>query len=49
VVDVTLDDLPPAAAGQPGWARISVHDTGPGIRPETRRHLFDPFFSGREA
>jgi signal transduction histidine kinase len=28
---------------------ILVTDTGPGIRPELRPHLFDPFFSGREA
>lgn len=26
-----------------------VVDNGPGITPEVRRHLFDPFFSGREA
>jgi signal transduction histidine kinase len=26
-----------------------VTDNGPGITPEVRRHLFDPFFSGREA
>ena len=26
-----------------------VTDTGPGISPEVRRHLFDPFYSGREA
>jgi signal transduction histidine kinase len=30
-------------------ATISVTDNGPGISPETRRHLFDPFYSGREA
>jgi signal transduction histidine kinase len=31
------------------WAEIAVADTGPGISPEVRRHLFDPYFSGREA
>ncbi len=28
---------------------IRVRDTGPGIPPEVRRHLFDPYYSGREA
>ena len=28
---------------------IRVSDSGPGIPPEVRRHLFDPFYSGREA
>jgi signal transduction histidine kinase len=31
------------------WVEIQVADTGPGIPPEVRRHLFDPYFSGREA
>jgi signal transduction histidine kinase len=31
------------------WAEISVCDNGPGISDEIRPHLFDPFFSGREA
>jgi signal transduction histidine kinase len=31
------------------WIEIAVHDDGPGIPAEVRRHLFDPFFSGREA
>jgi signal transduction histidine kinase len=28
---------------------LTVTDTGPGIPPEVRPHIFDPFFSGREA
>ena len=31
------------------WARIAVEDDGPGISDEVRRHMFDPFYSGREA
>lgn len=29
--------------------RVTVSDTGPGIPDDVRHHLFDPFFSGREA
>ncbi|MGI9428092.1 MAG: sensor histidine kinase [Bythopirellula sp.] len=32
-----------------GAVTIDVMDTGPGISDEVRGHLFDPFFSGREA
>lgn len=32
-----------------GWVELIVSDTGPGISPQVRQHLFDPFFSGREA
>lgn len=28
---------------------IAVHDSGPGIAPEVRQHLFDPYYSGRQA
>ncbi len=28
---------------------ISVTDDGPGITPDERRHIFDPFFSARQA
>lgn len=38
------------AAQQPGdEIEIVVRDNGPGISPKIRRHLFDPFFSGRGA
>ncbi len=42
---VSLQEM---AAETPG-AAIEVTDTGPGISDQVRRHLFDPFFSGREA
>jgi hypothetical protein len=32
-----------------GSAQITVSDNGPGISESIRPHLFDPFFSGREA
>lgn len=31
------------------WLRIFVVDNGPGFTEEQNRHLFDPFYSGREA
>jgi len=42
--------LRPDVAEPPGgFVTIEVSDTGPGISTEVRRHLFDPFYSGREA
>jgi len=32
-----------------GWVLMSIVDNGPGIPPLVREHLFDPFFSGRQA
>jgi hypothetical protein len=29
--------------------KLTIRDTGPGIPPAIRPHIFDPFFSGREA
>ncbi len=34
---------------EPEEIRILVRDTGPGISPEERRHIFDPFYSARQA
>jgi signal transduction histidine kinase len=31
------------------FAEITVADEGPGMTDEIRRHMFDPFYSGREA
>ncbi|MBX3414642.1 MAG: hypothetical protein KF708_18285 [Pirellulales bacterium] len=40
-----------AARSEAGEAslEIVVRDDGPGLTPEVRRHLFDPFYSGRGA
>jgi hypothetical protein len=47
-VEITTESSAPAM-GQRGWVEIRVRDTGPGIGADVRRHLFDPFYSGREA
>jgi signal transduction histidine kinase len=36
-----------ADRGDGDWVEITIRDDGPGIPPEVRRHLFDPFYSGR--
>ncbi len=41
-------DLPDSESAPLG-ATISVKDNGPGISEQVRAHLFDPFYSGREA
>jgi len=38
-----------ATNDQRPWIEIGVHDCGPGISAKVRRHMFDPYFSGREA
>ena len=46
---VELEVLEERSDGKTRGVTIAIHDTGPGISPEARRHLFDPFYSGREA
>lgn len=42
-IDVTLH------RAEAGVVQITIADNGPGIADEVRPHIFDPFFSGREA
>jgi signal transduction histidine kinase len=54
-------DIPvcPASGSTPGRqeclphcddeVRIQIRDDGPGLKPEERRHIFDPFYSARQA
>ncbi len=44
--------LEPSADNSPeemSRIEITIRDDGPGIAPDVRRHLFDPFYSGRSA
>ncbi|WP_254507211.1 sensor histidine kinase [Anatilimnocola floriformis] len=45
----TSGEIQLVAAASGEHFEFTVSDNGPGISPEVRRHLFDPFFSGREA
>ncbi|HWC89362.1 MAG TPA: HAMP domain-containing sensor histidine kinase [Pirellulales bacterium] len=50
LVNITArSSMQKAADSSQGWIEIVVSDDGPGISPEVRRHLFDPFYSGRQA
>jgi signal transduction histidine kinase len=44
-----LPDAKPATQSDADVVQILVRDDGPGLDPRAREHLFDPFFSGREA
>ena len=48
IVEVSVRREPPTRPDNSAIA-IAVRDTGSGISPAARRHLFDPFYSGREA
>jgi signal transduction histidine kinase len=43
------ESTPHSAFDAPNLIQVSVSDTGPGISPDIRDKIFDPFFSGREA
>jgi signal transduction histidine kinase len=45
-INVTVSRI---SAENSEFAEIRVRDNGPGISDAVRRHMFDPFFSGREA
>jgi signal transduction histidine kinase len=44
---------PPSSPANPSesiaFAKLTVTDNGPGLSPLDREHLFDPFYSGRQA
>ena len=38
-----------SSAAERREVRIQIRDDGPGLKPEERRHIFDPFYSARQA
>jgi len=49
-IEAQAIDTPADHSPKPlGQIEIVIRDDGPGIAPEVRRHLFDPFYSGRSA
>ncbi len=49
VVSIRAKFVPAERFADSSLIEIRVADNGPGFDATTRRHLFDPFFSGREA
>lgn len=46
VINITIT---PPDTNLAGFAKLEVSDNGPGLSEADRRHLFDPFYSGRQA
>jgi two-component system, cell cycle sensor histidine kinase and response regulator CckA len=44
-ITVSVGALPAPKLGQPGFAQLSVRDTGCGMDEETQKRIFDPFFT----
>lgn len=47
-IQLTLQPSPLLDSSVP-FVRITLEDDGPGLSPVEREHLFDPYFSGRQA
>jgi signal transduction histidine kinase len=45
-IDVTCR---PPCESSPGCSTLQIADQGPGLDAKSREHLFDPFYSGRQA
>jgi signal transduction histidine kinase len=48
-LEILAENVEPVGGEIQGAIRIEIRDDGPGFGEEVRRHLFDPFFSGRAA
>lgn len=48
-VELSVRRIAAGERGTGGAVEILVSDNGPGVSAEARLHLFDPFYSGREA
>lgn len=46
-IEVSIDWSAGSTADR--WAEVVVNDDGPGLSDDVRRHLFDPYYSGRPA
>ena len=46
---ITIETICETTSDACTWARLTIRDEGPGLSDESREHLFDPFYSGRQA